>query len=60
MAGLRAVLAVLGTGAGLDRQQRRDLYAVRVEVRAMHRLRLEQQVVERLLEQGTDFGEDQS
>ncbi len=36
---LRAVGAVLGAGAGLDRQQRGDLHRVRVEVLAMHPLR---------------------
>ena len=57
VAGLRAVLAVLGAGAGLDRQQGGDLHAVWVEVRAVDGLGLEQQVVERLLEQRLDLGE---
>ena len=57
VAGLRAVLAVFRAGAGLDRQQGRDLHAVRVEVRAVHRLRLEQEVVEGLLEERLHFGE---
>ena len=57
VAGLRAVLAVLRTGAGLDRQQGRDLHAIGVEVPAMHGLRLEQQVVERLREQRAHFVE---
>ncbi|MCY1458780.1 hypothetical protein D9M71_761940 [compost metagenome] len=57
MAGLRAVLAVFRTRASLDRQQGGNLHAVRIEVAAMRHLRLEQQVVERLLEQGADLGE---
>ena len=48
---LRAVGAVLRAGAGLDRQQRAHLHAVRVEVRAVHALGVEQQVVERQREQ---------
>ena len=43
---LRAVGAILGTGAGLDRQQRRDLDLVRVEVEAVGRLRAVHQVGE--------------
>jgi hypothetical protein len=54
--GLRAVLAVFRAGAGLDRQQGRYLHAVGVEMRAVHRLRLEQQVVEWLYEERFDFG----
>ena len=46
---LRAVLAVLGTTTGLDAQQGADLHFVWVEVRAVHGLRLIQQIVERLL-----------
>ena len=44
---LRAVGAVLGTGAGLDRQQGADLNPIGIEIRAVHRLRAKQQVVER-------------
>ena len=35
--GLRAVAAVLGTAAGLDREQRRQLHRVRIEMLAMTR-----------------------
>ncbi|MOA19761.1 hypothetical protein D3C78_1401660 [compost metagenome] len=56
VAGLRAILAVFRAGAGLDRQEGGNLHAVRIEMRAVHGLGLEQQVVEGLFEQGTDFG----
>jgi len=55
MAGLRTVLAVFRAGAGLDREQRGDLHAVGVEMLAMHRLRLEQQVIEGLGEERLDL-----
>ena len=55
VAGLGAVLAILGAGAGLDRQQGGYLHAVGVEVLAVHCLRLEQQVIEGLAQQGQDF-----
>ncbi len=54
--GLRAVRAVLGTAAGLDRQQRRHLHRVRVVVRAMHRVGAREQVGERQIHQRRDFG----
>ena len=41
---LRAIGAVLGTGACLDRKQRRDLHLVRIEVAAMRGLRRVDQV----------------
>ena len=49
--GLRTVAAVLGTATGLDRQQGGELHRVRIEMLAVHLLRLEQQVGERQLEQ---------
>ena len=52
--GLRAIAAVLGTAAGLDRQQRGQLDRVGRVVFAMHLLRAEQQVVEWQREQGVD------
>ncbi|VVP41072.1 hypothetical protein PS732_04896 [Pseudomonas fluorescens] len=55
--GLRTIFAIFRAGARLDRQQRGDLNAVGVEMRAVHRLRLEQQVVEWLYEEGSDFGQ---
>ena len=51
---LRAVAAVLGTTAGLDRQQRRALDGIGVEMLAMHLLGAEHQVGERQLEQRLD------
>ena len=55
--GLRAVLAVFRAGAGLDREQRGNLHAVSIEVLTVHGLRLEQQIVEGLLEERLDLGE---
>ncbi|MNM62420.1 hypothetical protein D3C81_737500 [compost metagenome] len=55
--GLWTIFAIFRAGAGLDRQQGRNLHAVRVEMRAVHGLRLEQQVIERLLEQRLDLGQ---
>ena len=55
MTGLRTVLAVFRARTGLDRQQRGDLHPVRVEVHAMHRLCLKQQIIERLIEQLQHF-----
>ena len=49
--GLRAVTAIFRTAAGLDRQQRRQLDRVRVEIFAMHDLRAMQQIVERQVQQ---------
>ncbi|MNN54246.1 hypothetical protein D3C81_1690530 [compost metagenome] len=57
MTGLRTIFAIFRAGAGLDRQQGRNLHAVGVEMRAVHGLRLEQQIVEGLDEQGFDLGE---
>ncbi|MNZ98579.1 hypothetical protein D3C78_1178680 [compost metagenome] len=57
VAGLWTIFAIFRAGAGLDRQQGRNLHAVRVEMRAVHSLRLEQQVIERLLEQRLDLGQ---
>ncbi|CAI8711243.1 hypothetical protein EMIT0P12_110089 [Pseudomonas sp. IT-P12] len=55
--GLRTVFAVFRAGAGLDREQRGHLHTVGVEVRAVHGLRLEQQVIEWLNEESFDFGQ---
>ena len=44
---LRAVGAILGTGAGLDRQQRAHLHRVGYVVRAMRALRAQDQIGER-------------
>ena len=55
VAALRAVLAVFGTRTGLDRQQGADLHRIWIEMLAMGALRVEQEVVERQLEQGFDF-----
>ena len=52
---LRAVRAVLGAGAGLDRQQRAHLHGVRRLVLPVHPLRLEQQVLEGQREQRLDL-----
>ena len=51
MGALRAIGAVLGTAAGLDAEQGGDLHPVGVEMTAMDRLRLEDQVVEGAREQ---------
>ncbi len=53
---LRAVAAVLRTGAGLDAQQRAHLHGVGVEMGAVRGLRAVQQVAERQLEQGANLG----
>jgi hypothetical protein len=53
---LRAVGAIFGAAAGLDREQGRDLHLVRIEMFAMHLRRAEQQVVERQVEQRAHFG----
>jgi hypothetical protein len=53
---LRAVGTILGTAAGLDRQQRRHLDGVRIVVVAMHTLGTRDQVVERRRKQGQYFG----
>ncbi|MCY1395526.1 hypothetical protein D9M71_104710 [compost metagenome] len=55
--GLRTIFAIFRAGAGLDRQQGRHLDAVGVEMRTVHRLRLEQQVIEWLNEECFDFGQ---
>jgi predicted amidophosphoribosyltransferase len=52
---LRAVVAVLRTAAGLDRDQRRALDFVRIEVLAMHLMRTEQQVHQRHLVERLDL-----
>ncbi|MNZ55075.1 hypothetical protein D3C78_729930 [compost metagenome] len=57
VAGLWTIFAIFRAGAGLDRQQGRHLDAVGVEMRTVHRLRLEQQVVEWLNEECFDFGQ---
>lgn len=54
--GLRTVLAVFRASACLDRQQRGNLHTVGVEMSAVHRLRLKQQVIEWLYEQRPDLG----
>ena len=46
---LAAIAAILGAAAGLDAEQPAELDAVGIEVRAMHGVRPEQQVVERCL-----------
>ena len=48
---LRTIRAVLGTAAGLDREQRRNLHLARIEVLAMNALGAEQQLGERQREQ---------
>src|SRR3546814_20053330 len=55
MRGLRTVLAVLRTAAGLDRQQPAQLHAVRVEMPPVRALRTEQELVEGQLEECQDF-----
>ncbi|ABA47844.1 hypothetical protein BURPS1710b_0571 [Burkholderia pseudomallei 1710b] len=57
MRGLRAVAAVLLAAARLDRQQRRELDRVRVEVLAVCLLRAEQQIVERQLVERDHVGD---
>ena len=57
---LRAIRAVLRAGASLDRQQRADLHRVRVVMRAMHALRMEEQVHERKGEELFHLGQVQS
>ena len=54
---LRAVRAVLGAGAGLDREQRAHLHRVRLVVRAVRGLRAEDEVRERQGEQRLDLGD---
>jgi hypothetical protein len=54
---LAAIAAILGTGAGLDAQQRADLDGIGIEVGAMEALGVEQQIVERLIEDSSDFVE---
>ena len=51
---LRTITAVFGTAAGLDRQQRRQLDGIGVEIFTVHLLRAEQQIVERQREQRFD------
>ena len=46
-AALRAIGAVLRAASGLDRQQRRHLDLVRIEMKAMNALRLEHQLGKR-------------
>ena len=52
---LGAIAAILGTAAGLDREQRRHLHLVRVEPAAMGDLRLEDEIVEGQGEKRLDF-----
>ena len=54
---LRAVRAVLGAAAGLDRQQRRELDGIGGVMRAVRLLRPEQELGERQLEQRLDRGD---
>ena len=56
MSGLVAIAAILRAAAGLDRQQSGQLHLIAREVGAMDRLRIEHQVVERQVEQRSDFG----
>ena len=51
---LRAVPAILGAAAGLDRQQRRELHRVRVEVLPVDLVCAVQEIVERQLEELQD------
>ncbi len=44
--GLRAIAAVLGASARLDRQQRGALHAIRIEMFAMRRMRAKDEIVE--------------
>ena len=55
MGGLRAICAVLGTGAGLDREQARELHLAVSMVTAMHRSRLIDQVEQREGKQAEDL-----
>ncbi len=48
---LRAVAAILGAAAGLDREQRADLHRIGVEIFTMHGLRAVDQITERQFEQ---------
>ena len=57
---LRAVRAVFGAGAGLDREQRAHLHGVRRVVRAVDFLGAEHQVGERQREQRFDLGDRSS
>jgi hypothetical protein len=54
---LRAVAAILGTAAGLDREQRRELNLVGVEAFAVHLLRAVDEIHQGLLVQRFDFGD---
>src|SRR3989344_3470895 len=55
--GLRAITAILGTAAGLDGKQRRELDRVGVKMLPVRYLRLIHQVVKRQREQGFDGGD---
>ena len=55
MRALRAIGAILGTAAGLDRQQGRELDLARVEMPAMRELRAENQLRQRQIEQRGDL-----
>ena len=58
--GLRTIGAVFGTAAGLDRQQRRQLHAVRRVMRAMDTLRFVEEVDKRAREQRLDVVDRES
>ncbi|SAJ32771.1 Uncharacterised protein [Enterobacter cloacae] len=47
---LRAIFAVFRASPGFDRQQRADLNMTRIEVLAVHLLRLKHQLQERFVE----------
>ena len=53
---LAAIAAILGTAAGLDRQQGRELDRVGIMILAVHALGPPEQVVERQIEQRRDLG----
>ena len=55
MGRLRAIFAVLGTGAGLDREQARELHLAVFVVAPMHRPRLIDQVEQREGKEGEDL-----
>lgn len=56
VARLRTIFAIFWTGARLDRQQRRNLYPVGIEMLAVNGLRFEKQVIEGLGKHRPDLG----
>ena len=55
MNALWTVLTVFRTATGLDTQECADLYLIAGVISPVYRLCLEQQIVERQIEQGFDF-----